>query len=290
MLLNRKLVLGTVQFGLPYGINNANGQTEKAEAFKILQTAKECGIDTLDTAPAYGSAMQTLGEFFKSDNSFKVISKFHGKTEKEIIDSVDAQLKVLNRMSLDVLLFHSYKDWLENPSVVAVLQQLKHSRKVDKIGISLYTNDEFLFAIESGLFDVIQVPFNILDNYSLKGDLLIKAKSKGIEVHTRSVFLQGLFFKSIETLPAFFSPLIEPLLRIHELCRENNLSIHELALLYALHQSDTDRVLIGVNTDAQLLMNIDVIKKEISLEVMEEINKIKIEEVNLLNPVSWPKA
>ena len=290
MLLNHKLVLGTVQFGLPYGINNTKGQTEKVEAFKILKTAKNNGIDTLDTAPAYGSSMQTLGDFFKNDNSFQVISKFHGTTEKEIINSVDAQLKVLNRTSLDVLLFHSYKDWLENPSVIAVLKQLKQEQKVVKIGVSLYTNNEFSVAIESGLFDVIQVPFNILDNYSLKGDLLKKSKSKGIEVHTRSVFLQGLFFKSIEKSPSFFSPLTEPLLRIHELCRENNLSIHELALLYALHQSDIDRVLIGVDTEAQLLMNIEVLKKDISLEVIEEINKITVEEVNLLNPVSWPKC
>ena len=114
MLLNHKLVLGTVQFGLPYGINNTKGQTEKEEVFKILQSAQKNAINTLDTAPAYGNSMETLGEFFKHSNSFSVISKFHGKTEKEIVGSVDKQLKVLNRTSLDVLLFHSYKDWLEN--------------------------------------------------------------------------------------------------------------------------------------------------------------------------------
>ena len=267
MLLNHKLVLGTVQFGLPYGINNTKGQTEKEEVFKILQLAQKNAINTLDTAPAYGNSMETLGEFFKHSNSFSVISKFHGKTEKEIVGSVDKQLKVLNRTSLDVLLFHSYKDWLENPSTISVLDKLKQEQKVGKIGISLYTNDEFLSAIESGLFDVIQIPFNILDNYSLKGSLIEKAKNKGVEVHTRSVFLQGLFFKSIETLPAFFSPLKEALSKIHTLCADNNLSVHELALLYVLHQSNIKRVLIGVETEKQLLMNIEVLKKDnISLD------------------------
>ena len=274
MLLNHKLVLGTVQFGLPYGINNTKGQTEKEEVFKILQSAQKNAINTLDTAPAYGNSMETLGEFFKHSNSFSVISKFHGKTEKEIVGSVD----------------NSYKDWLENPSTISVLDKLKQEQKVGKIGISLYTNDEFLSAIESGLFDVIQIPFNILDNYSLKGSLIEKAKNKGVEVHTRSVFLQGLFFKSIETLPAFFSPLKEALSKIHTLCADNNLSVHELALLYVLHQSNIKRVLIGVETEKQLLMNIEVLKKDISISLIQEINNIKIEEIDLLNPVTWPKS
>jgi len=109
-------------------------------------------------------------------------------------------------------------------------------------------------------------------------------------VHTRSVFLQGLFFKSIETLPAFFSPLKEALSKIHTLCADNNLSVHELALLYVLHQSNIKRVLIGVETEKQLLMNIEVLKKDISISLIQEINNIKIEEIDLLNPVTWPKS
>ncbi len=289
MLLNHKIVLGSVQFGLPYGINNIQGQTSKEEAFRILDRALLNGIKTIDTAPAYGSAMELLAEYCQSNQKVEIYSKFHGHSEEEILHSIEKQLKLLKRESIKLLSYHNFNDWNNYPLSLKVLQKLKSENVINKIGISLYTIEEFERAIEADVFDVIQIPYNLLDNYSIKGEMILKAKTKELEIHTRSAFLQGLFFKEIEKLSSYFYSLKPSLIKVKEMCADNDVSITDLALQYCVRNASIDKVLIGVETEAQLIDNISALSSKVPEEMFREINKIKLEAVNLLNPVNWPK-
>jgi len=289
MSLNHKLVLGTVQFGLPYGINNQKGQTPKAEVFKILSAAQRNNVSTLDTAPAYGEALKVLAEYMSIGNSFQLISKFHGNNRKAIFESVEMQLKTLQQPSIDYLLFHSFKDWVENPSSIKDLFELKEKGLIKFLGISLYTNEELEKAIDSGCFDVVQVPFNLLDNFSKKGFLFEKAKQRGIKIHVRSVFLQGLFFREQSSLPAFFSPITKSLSEIHSICKRENIKIADLAIQYAVRNEYIDKVLIGVDSEKQFLENIESLNSNIDSKIFKKVDALRVSDLRVLNPVFWPQ-
>jgi aryl-alcohol dehydrogenase-like predicted oxidoreductase len=134
--------------------------------------------------------------------------------------------------------------------------------------------------------DIIQLPFNVLDNHNIKGDLLLQAKLKGKEIHTRSVFLQGLFFKTIENLDPKFENLKTPLIHLNNIALKADISIESLALNYCLHKSYIDQVLIGVDNFSQLNQNLSLINADLTIENEIDSN-IFVDNVAMLNPVNW---
>lgn len=283
-----KLILGTVQMGLPYGINNQTGKPNQAQAFEILQTAHEQNISILDTADAYGNSSNIIGAYHqKSNTRFQVNTKFHFSSETSLQSQIDNSLSKLSVDSINAYFFHRFQDFINHPSIIDDLQSLKSQKKIKKIGISIYTNDELEKAISSQSIDVIQLPFNLLDNFSQRGCLLKLAKQKNKEIQARSVFLQGFFFKAPKDLPPLLTPLKPYLQKIHDIAKSYQISLHSLALNYAIHTSEIDYVLFGVETMAQLQSNVRSITSSFSLELFQEINKIKVEETDLLNPVNW---
>ncbi len=283
--MNNKLILGTVQFGLNYGINNTMGKPSEKVAFEVLDAAFEKGIECLDTADAYGDAIQVIGKYHqKNKNKFKILSKFKGAKSGELKDRAIKSLTTLGIDFFEVYSYHSFNDFLENPQAELELLDLKKLNLIRKIGVSVYTNIEFDKAIESENIDVIQIPYNILDNHNIRGALIERAKKKGKEIHTRSVFLQGLFF--MKDVPQKLLPLEKYLLQIKKFCNTESLSIQELALNYALFNPDISNVLIGVDNKEQLLNNLTAIER--NNKAFDFINeKININEVELLNPVNW---
>lgn len=273
-----KLILGTVQFGVQYGINSAGRPSE--EAVKgILAAAAKGGIDTLDTSSAYGNSEEILGECITHEEGFKIVSKYP-KGEMPVGEMFKSSL---NRLKVDKLygyLLHHFEVYNNNPKIWDEFVALKESGKVQKIGFSLYTPEELQFILDNkSPFDLIQVPFNIFDKKFLP--LMKEVHEKGVEIHVRSTFLQGLFFKDREALPEKLKPMKKYLLQLDEFSKQSGLSISETALNYNLHNPYIDGVLIGVDNVSQLIMNLASVK-----DTTIDVN-IEVKEKELLNPVNW---
>ena len=141
------------------------------------------------------------------------------------------------------------------------LVDMNDSKVVNSIGVSIYTNYELENLINDYNLDVIQIPFNLFDNFSVRGDLIAKAKNKGISIHSRSVFLQGLFFKSINDKSQVVKNLKKYLMKINNMAIKENIQISDLALNYVMQQDLIDNILIGVDSQSQLISNINSLFK-----------------------------
>jgi len=282
-----KLILGTVQFGLNYGISNNLDKPSEAQVKEILDYAYKHGLSILDTADAYGNASEVIGNYnIRSTNNFSINTKFKDgdiRLDKQLNDS----LNKLNRKFINVYFFHSFNDFISNPNLKIQLLALKESGRIQKIGLSVYDNQEFLKACNSSFIDVIQFPFNLLDNYSKRKNLIDLAKGKRKELQIRSVFLQGLFFKSITKLPVKLKPLKQYLVRLNEIAKQENVSIEHLALCYALQQKDIDHIIIGVDSIDQLKTNIKLSQQMISNQAIDSVNQINVKGFDLLYPKNW---
>ena len=287
MKLINKYILGTVQFGLNYGVNNQLGKPSEDKVFQILDEAFKQNIHLLDTAEAYGNAVDIIGQYHKSGkNQFKVLSKFKDVTKGLLSDQISKNLDLLNIDSFEVYSYHSYSDFWEKKYLLDELEKAKQNGSIKKIGISLYTNTEMESAIQCKSIDVIQIPYSLLDNKNQRGELIKFAKEKKKEVHVRSIFLQGLFFKGVETLPQNLLQLKPYLELIDQICQDNNVSKLSLASSYAYYNEDIDNVLIGVDSLEQLKANIQSL--DFNQEAFEKVNRyLKVKETHLLNPVNW---
>jgi aryl-alcohol dehydrogenase-like predicted oxidoreductase len=273
-----KLVLGTVQFGLQYGINSAGRPSEKA-VNDILAEAAKGGITTLDTSSAYGNSEEILGNFITPNENFKIVSKYP-KGEASVGEMFNNSLKRLNVNQLYGYLLHHFEVYKNDPKVWDEFVRLKLSGKVHKIGFSLYTPEELEFILKNGSpFDLIQVPFNIFDKKFLP--YMKDLHENGVEIHVRSTFLQGLFFKDRNALPEKLYPVKKYLLQLDDFSKKSSLSISEIALNYNLQNPYIDGVLIGVDNVEQLQMNLKSVK-DTPIDI-----EIEVKEQELLNPVNW---
>ena len=289
--MNSKLILGTVQFGLDYGVNNTVGKPSKENIKSILDSAYSSGIQLLDTAEAYGDSQNKIGEYHNnSTNKFNVITKFSSNTEGfslNIIERVYNNLKILDVDKLYCYMFHSFDDFNKHfEKYRKDLLTLKKDGIINNIGVSLYSNDELESVLKFNEITLVQLPFNLLDNNNKRGNIIKKAKEKGIEIHTRSAFLQGLFFKNTSEFTVKIKPLEPYLNLLNDLCDEDY-KMNDLALNYVCNQKNIDKVLIGVDNVHQLESNILSEKKNIKKELTNNIEAIDVEETKLLNPSNW---
>lgn len=279
MKLNHKIGLGTAQFGMNYGVSNLLGQTSENEVARILDSAYEMGIKLIDTASAYGNAQSILGK--NKMQRFKVMSKFMSFSDK---GSVTAQLEeCLEQLQINQLyayLAHRPAELLKEIHTWEELLKIREDGKIEKIGFSLNSPKELEDLLINGFEpDVIQVPFNYFDNRFY--DHIIRLKSKGCEIHCRSVFLQGLFFLSPAELPIFFDSVKRP---IRDLQKKFGDNLANVLLKYVASQEFIDFVMIGVENEFQLKKNL------IDLDATPEIStcQLTIPE-SVLMPFAWPK-
>lgn len=274
----QKLGLGTVQFGSSYGISNTRGQTPSAEVTKILNVAKNNNIEMLDSASAYGNAEEVLGK--NSLKKFKIVSKYlPSSMGKGVILQFNQTLKNLNVSRLYGYLAHRPLEILKFPGEWDDLQELKANEKVRKIGFSLNEPFELEALLNENFYpDIVQVPFNYFDRRFEQA--LINLREIGCEIHTRSTFLQGLFFINPNSLDNYFDE-VKPLLFN---LQENNPMLPGRLLKFVLDQPLIDKVIIGVENEDQLLLNLQTVQEA---AILEPLNK-RISD-NILIPSRWPK-
>lgn len=283
-----KIILGTVQFGIPYGVNNSQGMPGRQQALDMLAFAADNGVSMLDTAEAYGEAEAVIAEYHRqAGDRFSIISKFKGQAQLEAYTR--SKIALLGVDQLYSYMFHSFKEYAENPALMDELKSLKTKGLIQKTGISVYDNNELEAVTGDADIELVQLPFNLLDNHSQRGALLEKAKEAGKEIHVRSVFLQGLFFKDTGAFPTKLAPLAPYVRKLQQLAAVHEVPVGQLALNYALAQPYIDKVLIGVDSVEQLRENLHAIWPATPAyrHLFEQVNSIAVEETALLNPVNW---
>lgn len=281
-----KIVLGTVQFGVNYGINNTSGQVSLDEASKILKIAKEQGIQTLDTSSAYGTSEIVLGKALKeSSTQFNIVSKYP-RCEESVRSTFEKSIGNLGVDSLYGYLIHHFEFYQEKPELFEEMTTMKNEGKIKKVGFSLYNVEQLQYLLDKGVkFDILQFPYNIFDKKF--EPYMPKLVEMGVEIHTRSAFLQGLFFKDTNTLPQKLIPLKKYLDELHNYCSNRGLSVEQLALGYVIANPNVKGALVGVDNHEQLEANLKVASVKLSQADIDYISDIDIKEKALLNPVNW---
>lgn len=281
-----KITLGTVQFGIQYGISNTHGVPSDNELNSIFIVASKLGIQQLDTAKAYGNAEERIGKL--NNSKFDIITKFPNVDSKEDLElALSESLQELNVSSIYGYLAHNADVLIQNPSLWKVLLEAKKDGKIKKIGYSLYTTEQLEQLLDLNCIpDLVQLPYSILDRKFEKQ--LTVLKQLGTEVHVRSVFLQGLYFMNPNELPEKLKPLQDSLAELKNLCMQDNVSVGEVALNYVISNPNIDKLVIGIETAEQLIENINLVINWQSNNVLfSKIEAIEIKDKSLLNPVNW---
>ena len=287
-----KLALGTVQFGLNYGISNKNGLVNKDQARLILSQAYKNKIDTIDTAIAYGESEKVLGEIGVSN--YNIVTKLPPLPEgirniqKWVFDNFYSSLYKLNLNSIYGILLHRSLDILGERGKILyeVLFELKSKGLIENIGASIYDPKELDDMENQGLeLDIIQAPFNLFDRRLETSGWLAKLGSMKTKIYIRSVFLQGLLLLPSEQRPQYFSKWTDHFKQWDDWLKANDISALEACLNFLKVYSDVDKFIIGVTSQDQLL---EIIAK------FENNNKIldksfEISDQNLINPSNWIK-
>ena len=287
-----ELVLGTVQFGLDYGITNTSGEISDSSLKEMLSFAELNDINLFDTAADYGNSQYRLGQLAQAGSITRYVTKFSlpsdgsKPTSGNIFrDSMD----LLKVKKLHGVLFHKLSD-LSDPRFEDTLNILREGRDNDilsRIGVSIYKRADLLLALE--VFpdlDLLQLPANVLDVNLLESDEVRMLKSRGIEVHVRSVFLQGMLLTSPNQLSDFFEPLKPALITLQNVAAETGKSVLELLLAKIRHHSSVDAVVVGATTLGELTEITSAWKSASEFEDFELPGVPR----NILDPRLWPKV
>ena len=284
-----RLALGTVQFGLPYGVSNKLGQVSLQTAGDIVRFAANSGVDTIDTAIGYGESEQVLGNI--GVRGFNVVSKllplpeFVLDVEMWALREAEASIKRLRIDGFYGLLLHRSSDLHEarGAALYEAMQKLKSEGFVRKVGISIYSPEELDSCFKKFDFDLVQAPFNLLDHRLYSSGWLDRLKAKGCEVHVRSVFLQGLLLMSLNDIPPKFRQWSGIWNDWHQWLLRYNIDAVSSSLAYPLSFQQIDRVIVGVNDLEQMRQIVTAVTRSVE----HQLPNLACDNEYLINPAKW---
>jgi len=285
-----RLALGTVQFGLDYGVANEAGQVAFEEVHHVMDLAKANEIDVLDTAIAYGTSEEVLGKV--GVDGFRVVTKLPPLAENQnnvaqwVTKQVRESLARLGQKKVYGLLLHRSEDLLASQSrqLIQALADLKDVGIVQKIGVSIYSPDELEVVRNKIKIDLVQAPLNVVDRRMETTGWLDRLKDDGVEVHTRSAFLQGLLLMQRSKVPQKFSRWSNIWDMWQENLRKLGVSPLEACLAYPLSLDQVDQVIVGVDSAKQLQ---DIISAVSSVDHAPDTSFMLSNDRNLINPYNW---
>ena len=285
-----RIVLGGAQLGLPYGILNGGETLSREEVARILDTAVDHGIDSIDTAIAYGHSESIIGEI--SQNRFKIISKLPplpvdiSNVSEWVHSQVQGSLSRLKCTSLDALLLHRPQDLTgaQGVELYAAIESLMAEKMIHRFGVSIYSPDDLEGIIDTFEIHVVQAPLNVFDRRIL--GVTDQLSALNIEVHVRSVFLQGVLIASPQDRPHRFEPWSEHFALFDEWVRSSGVSAMACCMGFALQQPGIAKLVIGT-TSAESL---DEIMNSIPNSVLEVPTHLQSSVEQLIDPRFWNAA
>jgi len=291
----RRLALGTVQFGLAYGVANRAGQVSAEDSARIVELAGEAGVDTLDTAIAYGESEERLGKI--GVDRWRVITKLpaipEGETDvaawvrRSILDSLDR----LHLPRVYGLLLHRPADLLgsHGSALYDALRSARDDGLAERIGVSIYDPADLDAITARFTPELVQAPFNVVDRRLATSGWLGRLRDAGSEVHVRSAFLQGLLLMGPADRPARFSRWSGLWATWHEWLAETGTSAVVACLGFVLSHREVERAVVGVDHPSQLL-EIVAAARQASLAGLAVPIGLSSEDTDLINPSRWSTA
>lgn len=284
----QKIALGTVQFGMDYGVSNQTGKVAEDEVLAILRRAHAAGMRVLDTARIYGDSEAVLGRTLYGTNlDFGVVSKLPPECPaSEVPDRIEDSIDQLGYSMLYGYLAHSFADF-EKPELRNALIDARQRGTVRKIGVSLYFPGEAEWMLDHDIdVDLVQLPFNVFDQRF--AEVLPRLRARGVEVHARSAYLQGLFFLEPEVVQRKFPSAYPRFYEFRRLCERNDLTTGAALLNFVLRQSDIDKVVIGVTSLAELNANLESYEQfERGREVQQALSELSLDDEQVILPFNW---
>jgi aryl-alcohol dehydrogenase-like predicted oxidoreductase len=253
-----RLALGTVQFGLDYGIANSVGRVTCTEARAIIRQAELNGLDTLDTAIAYGGSEDTLGsvgvEYWNVVTKLPMLPADCHNVDDWAMTQIKQSLFRLGIPQLKGVLLHSPEDLLgrNGKSLVRALERIKAEGFARQIGVSVYAPEQLETLSKIMALDLVQAPLNVLDDRLIASGWSGRLKDQGTEIHVRSAFLQGLLLMPSGQRPTKFSRWADIWAEWSRWLESNGLTSPQACLAYVLSFAEVDRVIIGVDSLTQL--------------------------------------
>ena len=285
-----KLCIGTAQFGMNYGVANTKGQLSLKEMSKILSYAKKKGVKSIDTAIDYGESESKLGKL--SVSNWDIISKISNLRDIDqnlkifTVSKVKNSVELLKIKKLDTLLFHTPQDLLDlnSNNIYSAVEKCKEESLCSKIGISSYSSEEVKKIVKKYKIDVVQFPLNIFNRELLESRLIDFLNERGIEVHVRSIFLQGLLLMMQEKRNSYFNKWNELFAEWDQLLLNNQISNLEACLYFILGLEKIDKIIIGIDSFNHF--------EEISRVIESYKNKrycfkLSSKDELLINPSKW---
>ena len=291
-----RLVLGTAQLGMNYGIANKSGRPDSDLARQIVKTAWEKGIREYDTAQGYGESEKVLGNSIRSlglGPELKVITKLDPildhLDEVELELSVKKSIRSLNIRILHGLMLHREGHLLHwEKGLGEIVQGFVKKGLTAKLGVSVYSPEMAMLALKTDGIDMVQLPSNILDRRFEKAGVFDFAEEMGKQVYVRSVFLQGLVLINVEQLPKHMTFALPVLKKIEGVSIDTGLTMKELALGYVKRAYPNAKILFGAETPRQVEENVDMWRRNPQEDFIEQAKELfdDVEE-RVLNPASW---
>ena len=286
-----KIGLGTAQWGSAYGVSNKNGKTIHKEISNILSIAQSKGVKLIDTAPAYGNVEKTLSE--QNLHKFNVVTKIPKFSKLEITKSdilklnstIEQSLSFLGANQIYGILLHNGSDIMIKGGeyICDTLHSFKERGLVKKIGVSIYDSKNLDNVCTRLKPDIIQLPINVIDQRLIKDGTLEYLKKKGIEIHARSIFLQGLLLMSPSLIPPYFKPWINILNTWHQACQDQKFNLLQAALNFVIRIKEIDYCILGFENSTQLSECISSLDNERKFDA----KNIACSHVDLVNPTNW---
>lgn len=298
-----ELCLGTVQFGMDYGISGQK-QPSVEQAVEMLDYAVQNGINTIDTANAYGTAEDVVGAFLRRQTvpreSLWIISKFRPNLLDDVKENAyyavmkENLTNTLERLGVDYLdtyLLHSAR-YVYNDAIIATLNRFKQEGYTRKVGVSVYEVDEAKKCIERDNVDFMQLPYSVFDQRMKAGGIFDLAKKQGntTQIHSRSAFIQGLILMEENQVPDFLSKARPIVRKISELCRKYEISRIALAMNYVKQEASISHLVFGVDNIEQLKEDIRIFQEDIDRNVIREISREFSDiEADIVMPSLWKR-
>lgn len=285
-----KLALGTVQFGIPYGISNENGQINSREVKNILSLARQNGVNTLDTAISYGDSEAVLGR--QSLDGISIVTKLPevplncDNLTDWVNSQIEESLSRLNISSLDAVLLHKPNQLLDSigTKLFNALNSLKEGGLVNRIGISIYNADELEFFCEKFKYDLIQAPLSTFDRRLAETGWLKRLNEQGTDVHVRSIFMQGLLLMPKEMRPAKFNRWNNIWSCWDNWLIETKQSPLDACLRYVLSRPEIEKIVIGVSSSLDLK---EILEFPVNDEFFPLPDGLSNIDIDLLDPTNW---
>jgi len=294
-----KLALGTVQFGLHYGVANTTGQPAEAEVANILRHAVRAGVEVLDTACLYGDSEAVIGRCLPADHGFKIVTKtpkfagIDGVTAAATLKAAFAEsCQRLRLPRLYGLLAHDANDLLgtDGDAIWRAMQELQAEKRVIRIGASVYNGSQIDALLQRFPIDLVQLPLSLLDQRLIQSGHLDRLAERNVEVHVRSAFLQGALLMSPDSLPPHLAGLRPCLEQISASATGLGISRLEAALRFVSGLKQLTAVVCGVDSTEQFDQLAAALERsEVALSA-EDAAACACSDPQLLDPSQWRPA